>query len=192
MAANVVGYRMEFHLVPDVGEAFALGFFLGLFLSLRPAEKIDEKYAVVFERGICTLKICPKLTTAPFETLKLQGYKVISNAILREKLISFYEDHFAKLEYNLNLDRDFAIEKVQPYFFRNFVMRVATSTDVDGGAQDWVPKDYEKIRAESYIANLCRFRADLLRRFTLPQYDSTSAALREILNEIDQELTDTS
>ncbi len=130
------------------------------------------------------------LRTAPFETLKVQGYKAISNGILREKLISFYEDHFAKLEYNLNLDRDFAIEKVQPYFFRNFVMRVATSTDVDGGAQDWVPKDYEKIRAESYITNLCRFRADLLRRFALRQYDSTSAALREILNEIDQELTD--
>jgi len=132
-----------------------------------------------------------RLTTAPFETLKIQGYKTISNAILREKLISFYEDHYAKLEYNLNLDRDFAIEKVQPYFFRNFIMRVSASTDVDGGAQDWVPKDYEKIRAESYIANLCRFRADLLRRFALRQYVSTSTALHEILDLIDQELADT-
>ncbi len=131
-----------------------------------------------------------RLTTAPFETLKVQGYKAISNAVLREKLISFYEDHFAKLEYNLNLDRDFAIEKVQPYFFRNFVMRVAAFTDTDGGMQDWVPKDYEKIRAESYIANLCRFRADLLRRLALRQYDSASTVLREILDEIDQELND--
>jgi len=132
------------------------------------------------------------IKTAPFEALKVQSYKGISNPVLREKLVSFYEDRFATLEHNLNLDRDFAIEKVQPYFFRNFVMRVAMSTDVDGGAQDWVPKDYEKIKAESYIANICRFRADLLRRFALPQYDSTSAALREILNEIDQELTDAS
>ena len=130
-------------------------------------------------------------TTAPFETLKVQGYKTISNAVLREKLIAFYEDQYAKLEYNLNLDRDFAIEKVQPYFFKNFVMRVAESNDVDGGTQDWVPKDYEKIRAESYIANLCRFRADLLRRFALRQYESTSAALREILEHIDHQLTDT-
>ncbi len=131
-----------------------------------------------------------RLTTAPFETLKVQGYKAISNPKLREKLISFYEDHYAKLEYNLNLDRDFAIDKVQPYFFRNFVMRVAASTDIDGGAQDWVPKDYEKIRAESYIENLCRFRGDLLRRFALRQYDSTAVALRAILDEIDRELTD--
>jgi len=133
-----------------------------------------------------------RLTTAPFESLKVQGYKAISNPELREKLISFYEDHYAKLEYSLNLDRDFAIEKVQPYFFRNFVMGVAASTDIDGGAQDWVPKDYEKIRAESYIENLCRFRGDLLRRFALQQYDSTAVALREILDEIDRELTDAS
>ena len=133
-----------------------------------------------------------RLTTAPFEALKVQGYKAISNPMLREKLISFYEDHYAKLEYSLNLDRDFAIEKVQPYFFRNFVMRVAASIDIDGGAQVWVPKDYEKIRAESYIENLCRFRGDLLRRFALRQYDSTSVALRDILDEIDRELTDAS
>ena len=129
-----------------------------------------------------------RIKTAPFEALKVQGYKVISNAVLREKLISFYEDHFARLEYNLNLDRDFAIEKVQPYFFENLVMRVAGSNDVDGGAQEWVPRDYDKIRAEPYIANLCRFRADLLRRFALRQYASTTAAIYEILDEIDREL----
>ena len=107
------------------------------------------------------------IKTAPFEALKVQGYRVISNATIREKLISFYEDHYRKLEYSNNLDRDFAIEKVQPYFFKNFVIRVAASNDVDGGAQDWVPRDYDKIKAEFYIANLCRFRADILRRFDL-------------------------
>ena len=129
-----------------------------------------------------------RIKTAPFEVLKGQGYKVISNAILREKLISFYEDHYAMLEYSSNVDRDFAIEKVQPYFFNNFVMRVAASNDADGGRQDWVPKDYDKIRAEGYIANLCRFRADLLRRFDLLHYDNTTALMREILDIIEQEL----
>jgi len=129
-----------------------------------------------------------RIKTAPFEALKVQGYKVISNAVLREKLISFYEDHYARLEYNLNLDRDFVIEKVQPYFFKNFVMGVAASNDIDGGTQDWVPKDYDKIKAEGYIANLCRFRADLLRRFALRQYDNTTAAINEILDKIDEEV----
>lgn len=129
-----------------------------------------------------------RIKTAPFEALKVQSYKVISNPKLREKLISFYEDHYATLEYNLNLDRDFAIEKVQPYFFKNFVMRVAATKDIDGGNQHWVPRDYDKVKAEGYVTNLCRFRADLLRRFALRQYGETTEAIREILEEIDQEL----
>jgi hypothetical protein len=93
------------------------------------------------------------------------------------------------LEYSSFLDRDLAIEKVQPYFFKNFVVQVAASNDVDGGTQDWVPHDYDKIKAESYVANLCRFRADILRRFDLRHYDNTTTAIRFILDEIDQELT---
>ena len=124
------------------------------------------------------------------EALKLQGYDVISSAMLRGRLISFYEDHYAKLEYSSFVDRDFAIEKVQPYFFENFVMGVAATIDVDGGTQDWIPKDYDKIKAELYIANLCRFRADLLKRFDLRHYESTTVAMREILDVIDQELAD--
>ena len=129
-----------------------------------------------------------RINTAPYETLKIRGYELISNAILREKLISLYEDYFGRLQYNLNLDRDFAIEKVQPYFFRNFVMQIAERDDVDGGRQDWVPLDYDKIKAEAYIANLCRFRADLLRRFALPQYGDAAAVVHEILDEIEKEL----
>lgn len=128
------------------------------------------------------------IRTAPFETLKAQGYDVISNAMLRGKLISFYEDHYAKLEYSSFVDRDFAVEKVQPYFFENFVMRVAAKKDVDGGTQDWVPKDYDKIKTEQYVANLCRFRADLLKRFDLRHYEATTTAMREILDVIEQEL----
>jgi hypothetical protein len=129
-----------------------------------------------------------RITTAPFEALKAQSYRLISNAILREKLISFYEDHFAKLEYNSNLDRDFAIDKIQPYFFKNFVVHVLDSSDVDGGAQAWVPTDYEKMKAEFYIVNLCQHRADILRRFVLRDYGITTAAIREILDEIEKEL----
>ena len=154
----------------------------------------DKPYAAELGRNFQSLLgwRTVRIKTAPFEALKGQGYKAISNAILREKLISFYEDHYAMLEYSNNVDRDFAIEKVQPYFFKNFIMRVAASNDADGGKQDWVPKDYDKIRAEGYIANLCRFRADLLRRFDLRHYDNTTALMREILDIIEQELDNAS
>ena len=130
-----------------------------------------------------------RLTKAPFETLKSESYKAISNITLRYKLIAFYEDHFAKLEYNSLLDRDLAIEKIQPYFFENFVLRADVETDVDLGAQNWVPKDYERIKSESYIANIGRFRADILRRFVLRDYEVATTSMREILDLIDLELS---
>ena len=92
------------------------------------------------------------------------------------------------LEYSSFVDREFAIEKVQPYFFENLVMRVATSADADGGFQDWEPRDYDKIRADGYVANLCRFRADILRRFDLRHYQNTTTLMHEILEILDQEL----
>ena len=129
-----------------------------------------------------------RLKTAPFEALKAQAYKAISNIELRHQLMSFYEDHYARLEYNSFLDRDLAIEKIQPYFFENFVLDLGNAQDVDLGAQNWTPKDYSQIRADSYIANMCRFRADILRRFVLRDYEKTTAAIREILNSITNDL----
>ncbi len=67
-------------------------------------------------------------------------------------------------------------------------MRVLESSDVDGGAQAWVPKDYDKIKAEFYIVNLSRQRAGILRRFVLRDYWITTAAIRDILDEIEKEL----
>ena len=151
--------------------------------SDRPyAAELAKNFQSLFGWRVVSIK------TAPFEALKVRGYSMISNPMLREKLISFYEDHYAKLEYNSNLDRDFAIEKIQPYFFKNFVTHVTATSDVDGGAQVWVPKDYDNIKAELYIANLGRHRADNLRRFVLRDYENTTAIMREILDEIDQEL----
>ena len=129
-----------------------------------------------------------QIKTAPFETLKAESYSLISGEKLREKLMSFYEDRYRRLLNNLGLDRDFVIEKVQPYYLENFVMRVADERDVDGGMQAWVPKDYERIQGEGYIANLCRFRADLLRRFALRDYEETTALMRDILQNLDEEL----
>ena len=51
-----------------------------------------------------------------------------------------------------------------------------------------MPKDYDKIRAEFYIVNLSRQRADILRRFVLRDYGITTAAIRDILDEIEKEL----
>lgn len=131
-----------------------------------------------------------RLTKAPFEALKSQSYKMISNDELRYELIAFYEDHFAKLEYNSLLDRDLAIDRIQPYFFDNFILGSGTERDVDLGVQRWTPKDFDRIKSEGYTANMCRFRSDMLRRFVLRDYEIATRSMREILAAIDIELSD--
>ena len=61
VAANVVSHRVKLSLMPDVGEAFVFGFFLGLFLRFRTAEQIDKKHAVAFQRSMGPFEICAKL-----------------------------------------------------------------------------------------------------------------------------------
>ena len=129
-----------------------------------------------------------RLTKAPFESLKSESYSAISNDELRYKLIAFYEDHFARLEYNSLLDRDLAIEKIQPYFFENFFLSIGAESDVDLGAQEWKPKDFDRMKSDAYVANLSRFRADILRRFVLRDYEAASTSMREIIDAIDLEL----
>jgi len=130
-----------------------------------------------------------RLTKAPFEALKSESYNAISNDELRYKLIAFYEDHFARLEHNSLLDRNLAIERIQPYFFENFVLNIGTDSDVDLGAQEWTPKDFDRMKSDAYVANLSRFRADILRRFVLRDYEAASTSMREILDDIVHELS---
>jgi len=128
------------------------------------------------------------MTKAPFETLKADSNVAISNIELRYKLIAFYEDRFARLEYNSLLDRDLALEKIQPYFFQNFVLSTSADADADLGPQTWLPKDLATLKSDGYILNLCRFRADILHRLVLRDYEAATASMKEIIDAVEVEL----
>jgi len=55
---------------------------------------------------------------------------------------------------------------------------------------DLVPHDYERIRSDGYLANMCRDRLTSLRSYNLPHYDAAIATMREILDDIESELED--
>jgi hypothetical protein len=122
-----------------------------------------------------------RFRSAPFEALKAQGLDVISDESLRLKLISLYEDDLSRLVSSSTVHRTFVQERVSPYLMMNF--RQLESLD-------WVPHDYERIRSDGYLANMCRNRLSSLRKFNLPHYDAAMAAMREILDDIESELDD--
>jgi hypothetical protein len=120
-----------------------------------------------------------RMRLAPFEALKARGLELISSDSLRMQMISLYEDEFPGLEVASNFNRIFAQEKVTPYLMTNF--RQVES-------REWVPYDYERIKSEGYLANLCRNRLSSLRDFVLPNYEDTTVTIREVLVAIEQEL----
>ncbi len=120
-----------------------------------------------------------RMRLAPFEALKARGLELISNDSLRMQLISLYEDEFPELKNSNNFSRIFAQETVVPYLMMNF-------RQVD--SLDWIPYDYEQVRLDGYLANMCRSRLSRLRNFVLPNFESTTATISEILVAIEQEL----
>ncbi len=119
------------------------------------------------------------LRAAPFESLKARGLDLIRNDSLRTKLISLYEDDFPRLNNASTFNRVFAQETVLPYLMQNF-------RQLD--TRYWVPIDYERIRSDPYLANLCRNRLSSLRRFVFPYFIDTTITIGEILVDIEKEL----
>ena len=120
-----------------------------------------------------------RMRLAPFEALKARGLELISNDSLRMQMISLYEDDFPGLENSTNFDRIFTLETVVPYLMANF-------RRVD--SEDWIPYDYEQVRLDGYLANMCRIRLTRLRNRVLANYEITTSIISEILVAIEQEL----
>ena len=121
---------------------------------------------------------------APFETLKSGGFELISSETLRKKLIAFYEDTYPTLQSNSGIDRDFVRQKVWAYFFENFYR-----PDLD--SRRWSPVDYEMVRKEPYVLNLCKWRVRSLNRFLRGDFETAITQIRELLNEIEVEISAT-
>jgi hypothetical protein len=120
--------------------------------------------------------------TGPFEALRSRGFALISDENLRSRLVSLYDEQYALAESNIALDIEFVRDRVLPFMLANFRRDASDS---------WTPNDYEKIRHEGFLANLCRFRSSSLERYTLPSLDRTEANILEVMSLIDDDIGST-
>jgi len=124
------------------------------------------------------------IRTAPFEALKSGGFELISSATVRRKLVAFYEDTYPTLQSNSGIDRDFVRQKVWAYFFENFYRPDLVS-------RKWSPVDYEMVRKEPYVLNLCKWRIRSLNRFLRRDFETAITQIRDLLAEIEVEISAT-
>lgn len=120
-----------------------------------------------------------RMRTAPYEELKNRGFSLISNGSLRTQLIDLYEDKFPALLGPTVIDQDFSRYQVFPYFNSNF-------RGAENG--EWIPIDYEALRADPFFENLALEKLRRLRGRLLPGYDVLTSGIRDVLDEIKTEL----
>ena len=118
--------------------------------------------------------------TAPYEALKSRGFDLVSDDRLRLKLIFYYENQFPSLYESYINGREFARLNIVPYFLASF--RATTSNT-------WVPIDYQTLRSDSYFRNLCLSKLSRLQEYILPNYEKSLSMIRDILSEIESEIT---
>jgi len=121
-----------------------------------------------------------RVRSAPFEALKAHGLNLISDDTLRLRLVSLYQDNIPLVQNNMDIEIDYVRSRVLPYFLNNFRRT---------GNDSWEPKDYEKIVDDQYVANVALYRAYTLRRYALPSIDRTLDSMREVIADIDEELS---
>ncbi len=144
--------------------------------SDRPyAEELDEWFGSLGSWRSVNVR------TGPFEWMKSNGFELISDPSIRARLIAFYEDTFPSLSRNEDIDRDFVRDKVWSYFFVNF----SRPSDEQGY---WQPLDYEAVRAEPYVLNLCKWRVSSHERFLRRNLASSVEEIGELLLALDGEL----
>lgn len=120
--------------------------------------------------------------TAPYEALKSRGFALISDENLRNNIIYYYENLVHHLTGAGDNDRTFVTERVNPYTDRYFLSEDTIMM---------VPLDYESVRKDVYYRNLCLMKLFRLQTFILPQYQQTNKLIRDLIEDIDTKLGDT-
>lgn len=148
---------------------------------LRDDDPIDDEVqpllkAVHTWRGVI-------MRSGPYEELKNRGLSLISNDILRLRLVDLYESSYGALQGASENDAVFSRDQVLPYFHTHF-----------RHVQDemWEPIDgYAALDSDVYFENLVSAKLGRLQGFLLPSYDEflglAEAVLAQVRIELDPE-----
>lgn len=126
-----------------------------------------------------------RVRLASYEEINNYGFSLISDPILRARVIDLYEGQYPALIGASNVDAEFSRTRIAPYMYENFI-RAAFDSDADSG---WIPLDYERTRADSVYANTIIAKQSRLRGRLLPRHESLGQSISEIIAMIDKHLS---
>jgi hypothetical protein len=151
---------------------------IGTFVNLAVSGAVDhDQYAAgmdSFERFV-TLRV----RYGPYETLKSKGLDLVSNPILRAEITSLYEDEIPNLVENSLIDRSLVRERILPPIVEWSWMNELF---------EWIPRRDLEDPWKSELVTLGRHRSMTLTRFYLPSFERAIDRMRNVREQIQNEI----
>jgi hypothetical protein len=118
-----------------------------------------------------------QINTSPYEDLKASGLDLVSNHVLRQQLINFYDRQLQRLVDRDETDRMQNLREVQPF--------LQTRIRWNG-----VPLDYEVLVQDNEFMYILEHRISAVSTRTVPLYEKTVAQARELVSSLKVQLAD--
>ena len=119
--------------------------------------------------------------SAPYEALKSRGFELISDSVLRNEIIYYYEELATRVANSSQTDSAFVMDRLAPYMDANFYYQDTARL---------VPLDYEALRDDVRFRNLLLNKLNRLQNFILPGYQEATRAIRALVDSIDVALNE--
>ena len=118
-----------------------------------------------------------QINTSPYEDLKASGLDLVSNHVLRQQLINFYDRQLQRLADRDETDRMQNLREVQPF--------LQTRIRWNG-----VPLDYEVLAQDNEFMYILEHRISAVSNRTVPLYEKTVAQARDLVSSLKAQLAD--
>ena len=150
-----------------------------LLTDLRQRVEAGQPYSDDLAENFRTMRFWQTtlINTSPYEDLKASGLDLVSNHVLRQQLINFYDRHLRRLADRDETDRMQNLREVQPF--------LQTRIRYNG-----VPLDYDVLTQNNEFIYILEHRIEAVQKRTVPLYEETVAVAGDLVSAIKAELAE--
>jgi len=121
----------------------------------------------------------PYPITTAYATLKTKGLEIISNTVLRNKIVHMYEYEFIVLHNDYDKGEWFVLERAKPFLNKNIRSK--------NSKQSARPNDFENLKLHREFSNILG-QIIAQREFGIITYKAIMTSIEDLIEQIDNEL----
>ena len=139
------------------------------------ADSLDAYFGAVYVGGSAGI-----LNVAPYEALRGRGLQLITNDALRLQIIEVYENTYAAIRRQEEMNSGVMFDVLRPYYLAHFSgLRFGENA---------TPIDFETLRRDQQFLSILEYRADFIQRALIEWYLQALGDIESLLLAVEAEL----